>query len=223
MVDLKLLVQTSDYLIVNKPAGWVVNEAESVKGPTIQEWLRTSKQINKLTNYQLRNNTPLRQGIVHRLDKDTSGVLVVAKTQNMLSELQRQFKQRLTKKTYEALVHGKLEPQEGAVSLPVGRSKFDRHKFTVSLSGKVAETAWKVRKYVQKNDEWLTEVELFPKTGRTHQLRVHMSHLKHPIVGDPIYLTDRKLKDDLRWCGGLRLVAKKLCFEYKGSRVCYEV
>ena len=199
MVDPKILAETEDYLVIDKPAGWVVNTAESVTGLTIQEWSGAYP--------------------VHRLDKDTSGVLLIAKNEPALAEFQRQFKQRLTKKTYEALLHGRLEPKDGAINLPVGRSKLNRHKFCVRVDGKQALTFWRVKKYL----DGYTEVELFPKTGRTHQLRVHMSHLKHPIVGDAIYLNAKKLKSDLEWCGGLRLRAKKLCFEYKGELVCYEV
>jgi len=194
MVDPKILAETEDYLVIDKPAGWVVNTAESVTGLTIQEWSGAYP--------------------VHRLDKDTSGVLLIAKNEPALAEFQRQFKQRLTKKTYEALLHGRLEPKDGAINLPVGRSKLNRHKFCVRVDGKQAETAWQVLEYVEKNGKWFTKVRLFPKTGRTHQLRVHMAHLKHSIVGDPIYS---------RSDGGLRLRAKKLCFEYKGELVCYEV
>ncbi len=222
MLEPQVVAETDEFLVINKPPGWVVNDAESVTGLTIQKWLY-ELPITQFSNYQLQKNFNLRQGIVHRLDKDTSGVMVVAKTEAFLMGLQSQFKQRKTRKTYVALVHGKLEPREGGVALPLGRSKQNRQKFAVRIDGKPAETAWEVQKYFEKKGEILTLTTLFPKTGRTHQLRVHLVHLMHPIVADPIYLSQSKISGDLEWCSRLFLHARELCFEYHGSWQCFGV
>ena len=126
----------------------------------------------------------LRPGIVHRLDKDTSGVLVVAKNDRAHLNLSRQFKSRQVKKKYLALVYGKMESDSGSVSLPIGRHPVDRKKMsTNSRKSRVAETTWQIRERFESAS--LIEVDL--KTGRTHQIRVHCAAIKHPVIGDKVY------------------------------------
>lgn len=221
MDEPKILFENADFLLLNKPAGWVTNDAESVSAPTVQQWLR-KLPIAQLSNYQLQTDRQKRQGIVHRLDKETSGVLVVAKNVEMLVELQRQFRERLTRKTYVALVHGRLEPSKGEMALPLARSRMNRQKFTVRVDGKMAQTAWQVEQYLEKNGEVFSLLTLFPKTGRTHQLRVHLAHLKHSIVADPLYSPTKKLTADTLWCPRLFLHARELCFEYQSNVQCFQ-
>lgn len=123
--------------------------------------------------------------LVHRLDKDTSGILVMAKTEAMQKKLQDQWKKRKVKKTYLALVKGRITPQRGRIDSPIGRSHHNRKKMAVSRSvnARPAETEYKVKKYF--NDATL--VEAYPKTGRTHQIRVHFSAIGHPVIGDKTY------------------------------------
>jgi len=126
----------------------------------------------------------LRPGIVHRLDKDTSGVLVVAKNDSTHIHLSKQFRSRQVKKKYLALVYGKLESDSGSVSFPIGRHPVDRKKMsTNSRKSREAETTWQIRERFEAAS--LIEVNL--KTGRTHQIRVHCAAIRHPVVGDKVY------------------------------------
>ncbi len=229
MSEPKVIYQDEQVLVINKPAGMVVNRAETTRGKrTLQDWVgkNIKYQILRIKNKSQKSKIDQefisRSGIVHRLDKDTSGVMVVAKTEEAFSDLQRQFRERQTQKTYLALVHGKLEPKEGAMCLPLGRSLVNRHKFTIKLTGKTAETSWQVERYLSKGDDVFSLVKLFPKTGRTHQLRVHLAHLGHPIVGDGQYLSEKRAKSDKLWCSRQFLHARELCFGLKGERKCFE-
>jgi len=194
----------------------VVNRADSVKTETLQDW------IEDKFDFEISGDEKYRNGIVHRLDRDTSGVLVVAKTKEKFVELQQQFKQRKVEKIYLALLHGKLEPREGVMQLPLGRNEANRKQFTVVAGGKLAETRWNVIKYLERAGQWYSLAELYPKTGRTHQLRVHLKHLNHPIVSDVFYLSKKRIKSDLDWCPRLFLHASKLCFYLKGKKRCFE-
>lgn len=186
--------------MINKPSGVTVNRAETTKSEiTVEDWLPASALP--------------RRGIVHRLDKDTSGLLVIAKTADALANLQAQFKNRQVKKTYLALVHGRLEPQSGNINLPVGRNPLNRQRFTVLITGRPAETGYRtVTGYAD-----YSLLEVFPKTGRTHQIRVHFRHLNHSLAGDPLYLGKKRLQADRGWCPRLFLHARGLSFSHPGD------
>ncbi len=203
MPEPTIIFQDEYLLIVNKPAGMVVNRADTVRQETLQDWIEHSQQ------YPISHEQRLRNGIVHRLDKETSGVLVVAKTRVAMELLTGQFAERKVSKTYLALLHGILVPKVGRMSLPISRNRMDRERFAVSVTGKASETAWEVKKtfsvisHDQVNLRYyqgFSFVVLKPKTGRTHQLRVHMSHLNHPLVGDSRYNSRKRFKQDRLWC-----------------------
>ena len=213
---INILYEDSDLWVIDKPSGVVVNRAESVLEATIQDW---AEERCKILDSRFKNEeetTKLfleRSGIAHRLDKETSGCLIVAKNPPALSLLMQQFKARKVLKTYFALVHGKLQPREGFWRLPISRSLTNRARFRVKPGGKMAETGYQVINYYQTgNKETVTEVELKPKSGRTHQLRVHLSFLKHPVVSDSKY-GNRRYRADISWCPRLYLHAGAITFE----------
>lgn len=220
-MDLTILFEDSSLMLICKPAGLVINRAESVREETLQDL------IEKKFNYPLAKDLQARNGIVHRLDKDTSGVLVLAKTAEAMVELQRQFHDRETEKTYIALVHGTFSVKEGIVSVPMERSRYDRQKFMVSVEGRMTETHYKVLKefrslsdvqFMVSGYQGFSLVELHPKTGRTHQIRVIMTHLKHPLVGDVKYVGRKRAKADVKWCPRHFLHAQSLAFTHPLTR-----
>lgn len=203
--SIKILFENDQFLIVDKPAGMVVNKADTQKTLTVQEWLEqgVNKQIlNELSNTQgeLEKEFFLRGGIVHRLDKETSGILVLAKTPQAFEHLKNQFKSGLTQKTYLTLVHGRVAPREGEINVPIGRLPWNRMRFGVLVGGREAQTFYKVIRYFLQSEgkkrNPLTLVEMYPKTGRTHQIRVHMQHLGFPLFSDELYAGRKQAKAD---------------------------
>lgn len=211
----KIVFEDGDLLVMDKPAGLVVTRAKTIREETVQDWI---EENYKLSNYLIAN---CRSGIVHRLDKETSGLLLVAKTKEAFVNLQKQFKERRVKKKYFALVHGKLEPKKGEIVLPVGRTKKDREKFGVVIEGRRARTKYKILRYCDTGMlGGLSFLELEPLTGRTHQLRVHLAFLGHPIVADLKYC-GKRAKKDRHFCPRMFLHAHYLGFVHpRDSRFC---
>ena len=177
-IPINILYEDDHIVVVNKQPGLVVHPAPGhFSGTLVNGLLYHCPNLGGIGG-------ELRPGIVHRLDKDTSGTLVVAKNDAAHTHLSRQFKSRNVKKEYLALVHGHMKSAAGRIRLPIGRHPVDRKRMsTVSRRGRTAETQWKTREKYQGFA--LLEVHL--KTGRTHQIRVHCSALHHPIVGDKVY------------------------------------
>lgn len=178
-VDLKLdiVYEDDDLLVINKPEGLVVHPASTYHKPTLVHGLM--HQVDHLSSI----NGVVRPGIVHRIDKDTSGLLVVAKTDQAHQLLSEQLKNHEIIRTYTALVYHDFDENEGTIKAPIGRHPKNRLKMTVLESGRFSVTHFKVlRRYEQYT---LLSCEL--ETGRTHQIRVHMAYINHPVVGDPIY------------------------------------
>jgi len=173
-LNLSIIYQDNDIVVVNKPAGIAVHKGITEKGETLADWL-----VEKFPE--------LRPGIVHRLDKDTSGVLVAARNQKSFEFLKNQFQKREVVKKYLALVEGVLKNDNGTIALPIGRSKSDFRKKLASDSAKgelrEAVTEYKVLERFPNH----TLVEAYPKTGRTHQIRVHFKAIGHPVVCDHLY------------------------------------
>lgn len=178
-IALDIFYEDEYLLVVNKPPGMLVHPAAGIyKGTLVNALLFHCAKLSE-------GSAPLRQGIVHRLDQETSGLMVVAKDNKTHSFLANQFAEHTVKKCYWAIVDGKVEFDEGMIEAPLGRDRFHREKKAVLFddSAKYAMTTYRVRKRFAR----ATLVELFPKTGRTHQLRVHMSYLRHPVLGDEKY------------------------------------
>ena len=214
----RIIFEDESMLVIEKPAGVVVNEAQSVKEETIQSWFADKGKIYGDTEFARKG------GIVHRLDKDTSGVMVLAKNEESYEKLKAQFLERKTVKKYTALVHGGFRDPEGVISQPIIRHPKDRHRFTTEKGGDLSRTAithWKVVRTELhpsfRGEQPFTFLELVPHTGRTHQLRVHLQYMHHPIVSDPIYGFKKTWKEDLIWCPRLFLHAKYLEFTHPVS------
>lgn len=178
-IPLDIVHEDPELLVVNKPAGMVVHPAHGNPAHTL---------VNALL-YHVRNisgvgGNNIRPGIVHRLDKDTSGLLVVAKNEAAHFYLARLFKDHHIDRTYQAIVRGVVQHDEGEIDEPVGRAFLNRKKVIIRPSGgKEALTYYRVKKRFPK----ATWLEVKPQTGRTHQIRVHLSHLGHPVLGDSLY------------------------------------
>lgn len=202
----KIIFQDDSLFIIDKPAGWIVNEAATTKNqPVLQIWLRKF-------DYPLVDDLASRHGIVHRLDKETSGVMIVAKNKESFDKLQAEFKSREVQKTYIALVHGKLEPLEGNITVPVGRLPWRRDRFGVVAGGRNSETDYKVLKFYAGERGGNSLVEFHPKTGRTHQIRIHCKYIKHAIVADEFYAGRKTARNDRKWCPRLFLHAASIKF-----------
>jgi 23S rRNA pseudouridine1911/1915/1917 synthase len=220
MEDPNVVYEDGSILVLNKPAGWVVNDAVTAHGnPIVQNWLKEN------FSYEISGMDDMRSGIVHRLDKETSGLLVIAKNQDVFINLQKQFADREVKKEYLALVHGKFKNPKEDVVATVGRLPWNRERFGILPSGKPAETGFeRLKIYKDKQGSWYSLVRAFPKTGRTHQIRIHLKYLGYPIVADSFYAGRKTSRKDRLWCGRLFLHAEKICFKHpkSGKVVCFE-
>lgn len=212
-VNIPILYEDESLLVINKPPGVVVNNAQSVVGETVQDWAHFHLGLPDAETPSANPDDFLaRAGIVHRIDKETSGCLVIAKNPEVFSALQQQFKERTIKKTYVAIVHGKLVPESGEIRAPVGRLPWNRERFGILPGGKDAVTMYKVAKIGASHGIDISLVELCPETGRTHQIRVHLKYINHPIVGDWQYAGRKTARDDREWAPRVMLHAWKVSF-----------
>lgn len=162
-------------MVVEKPAGMTTTKEKKEENGTLEDYLR-----------EIRPNDLLRNGIIHRLDKGTSGLVMVAKTKETFDGLKKQFKERSLTKKYLCLVGGDVS-FEGSIDMPIARSKYAFAKFGVNIDGKNALTKFKLIKKYKNEGKIYSLLEVDLKTGRTHQIRVHLSHLRWPLVGDKVY------------------------------------
>ena len=177
-VPIEIIYQDKDIAVVNKPPGMIVHPVPSKNSGTLVNAL-----LSALDDIQGVGGK-LRPGIVHRLDKDTSGIMVVAKNDLAHQRLSKQFKDRKTRKIYIAIARGRIEDDDFDVDAPIGRHPVLRIKMTVRMDGRESFTHFKV---LRRFGKIATLVLAFPKTGRTHQIRVHLKHVGHPILGDDLY------------------------------------
>lgn len=179
-IELPIIYEDEDVIVINKPEGLLSHGKGALNTePTVASYLARKINDKKLTGN--------RAGIVHRLDRATSGVIIGAKNSMALSYLQKQFSLRKTKKTYLAVVEGIPSPDEAIIDAPIIRSPQKPQTFKAALGGKPAQTKYKLLKSYKKNGRNYAMLLLQPTTGRTHQLRVHLAYIGHPIVGDRVY------------------------------------
>ncbi len=222
------MYEDENCLVINKPVGLVVNRADSITGQTVQDWVESRPQFSGLRSQMTDKVFLDRSGVCHRLDKETSGCLLIAKNPEALHYYLKLFKDRKLSKTYLALVHGRVEPKMGETILPLRRSLFDREKWQVHYEGKRAVTAWTVLKRYKfpGHEHWkdaLTLLRLDLKTGRTHQIRVHLSFLGWPIFADDKYLNRKFARGDRKYLSHHFLHASSIEFvNFSGERVSVE-
>ncbi len=235
---MEIVFENTQILVVNKPAGLVVNKSQTMLGETLQDMIAKYLKLKK-DDLGIGD----RAGIVHRLDRETSGLLLIAKTQKAFEKLQKQFKNRLVTKKYVALVHGVIPEEKITIENAIIRiGKFGKfgiaakrqigkealteaevvsvYKFSDTKFNRILDSGEynKVRqRYLEKNATDYTLLDVFPKTGRTHQIRVHLKSIGHPVVSDSIYAPSKLLKFDLAWCNRLFLHAEAISFKDPGS------
>ncbi len=201
-IPLQILWEDSGMAVVVKPRGMVVHPAAGhADGTLVNALLGNLEELSGIGGEK-------RPGIVHRLDKDTSGVMMVAKNDEMQLELSRMLKDREIEKHYLALAEGILKEKEGRIEAPIGRSKKDRKKMAVDPEGREAVTEWKV--LAEGRNCSLLDVHIL--TGRTHQIRVHMRSIQHPVCGDPLYGFEKGARVPC-----LMLHARSLSFRHPGT------
>ena len=210
-IPIAIVYEDETLVVVNKPAGLVVHPAAGTPSGTLANAL--AYHFQQLPG----GGTSVRPGIVHRLDRDTSGLLVVAKTESALENLSDQFRDRTVFKSYVAFVHGRVLSDSGRIDQPLARDPSNRTRIAVVRVGRNALTLYRVRRNFQRFT--LLDVEL--KTGRTHQIRVHLAWLKHPVVGDETYgagrdntIQDARLRARIRNLNRHFLHAEKLAFSH---------
>lgn len=196
----QIIFENHELLVLNKPSGLSVTPGPYFFQDTLAGWVR-----NYLGEKIVGVGLPERWGIVHRLDKDTSGVLLIAKTQKVFEELVGRFKKRQVDKEYLALVWGKVSRDEFIIDAPIARHPKIKNRFAVVEGGRQAQTRFRVVGYYPSS--FFTLIKAFPKTGRTHQIRVHLKSIQHPIVGDSLYQGKRH---SLRFSSRLFLHAQKI-------------
>ena len=204
-IPLNIVYEDSDILVVNKQKGLVVHPGNGNLDGTLANAVMAHCK-DSLSGI----GGELRPGIVHRLDKDTSGLLIIAKNDKAHIKMSEQIKDRKVKKTYIALVRGIISENEATINMPIGRSTKDRKKMAVTKNGKEAITHFKVLNRFTTNKASYTLLEVKIDTGRTHQIRVHMAEIGHPVIGDTVYSNGKNEFGVVGQC----LHAKKLEFTH---------
>lgn len=214
----EIISETTDYIVLNKPAGLLMHPAHDEFEVSLVDWL-----LKKFPKISKVGEDPLRPGIVHRLDREVSGLVVIAKTQAMFDLLKEQFQKRTIAKYYRSLVHGGKLPTEGEINFRIERSTqgYKMAAKPLNQSGKSAVTLFEVERCWHN----YTLLRLRIKTGRTHQIRAHLAAYGHPVAGDDLYATPRfKALNKKLHLGRIFLVAVELAFlDRKGERQVFEI
>jgi len=195
MKEIKVIFEDEDFLVINKFSGLVVHSDGRTEEKTLVDWILEKYPEIENVGEPLILSSGIeikRPGIVHRLDRDTSGILVITKNQKSFLNLKEQFKERTTKKNYRAFVYGNVKNDEGIIDRPIGRSKKDFRRWTAQRDIRGKER-YSVTEYkVIKRGKETTLIDVCPKTGRTHQIRVHFKAINYPVVCDKLYAPKRE-------------------------------
>lgn len=215
-IPLDIVYEDDSILVINKPPGLIVHPGTGQSSGTLVHGLKY--YYNELSSA----NGPLRPGIVHRLDQDTSGIMIIAKNNNAHHNIADQFQNRSVSKTYIGVTWGEWKESEGVINSPIKRNRNDPTSYQVDLTGKSAETHYKILQFFR----YMSLVEFYPKTGRTHQIRVHCQSVHHPIVHDMKYKggfnrtkgflpeVQKDLKNMIKQLGRQALHAKEISFHH---------
>jgi 23S rRNA pseudouridine1911/1915/1917 synthase len=230
-IPLDIVLEDEYLAVINKPAGMVVHPGAGISNGTLANAIAwhfgqrvSSPHVGKDASHPHAEPGTDRVGIVHRLDKDTSGLIIVAKDEQTHEALAYQFRDRTVEKSYVALVHGVPRENKGTIDRPIARDRWHRTKMTVAANGRHALSIWKVRQRFEKFS--LVEVDI--KTGRTHQIRVHLASINHPVVGDATYnegrdntINDANFKRSVEKLNRFFLHAERLAFTHPhtGERI----
>ncbi len=224
-IPLDIVYEDDIIAVVNKPAGMVVHPGAGISSGTLANALafhfgmeNKDLEFENVSSEQTKiQKLKSKIGMVHRLDKDTSGLMVVAKNELTQEKLSEQFRKRKVFKSYVALVHGEIRHESGKVEEPIARDKFNRLKMAIDKNGRTALSLWKVRRRYEK----FTLLDVVIKSGRTHQIRVHLAFLNHPIVGDGNYnegrdntISDTEIRRAIQSFDRFFLHAEKLSFTH---------
>ena len=213
---MKILYEDKDILVINKPAGFVVHSDGRTQEPSVAAWFVQKYPEAAHVGEKMGNIS--RPGIVHRIDRETSGCLILAKTAEAHTALKEQFQKREVEKTYHAFVYGVMKEDRGTINLSIGRSTGDFRKFsTKNIRGEAREAVTYFEVLKRAENESATFVEAKPKTGRTHQIRVHFLALNHPVVADALYAPN---KPKILGFDRLALHARNISFtDLKGKQI----
>lgn len=244
-MEIPIIFEDSEIVVIDKPSGVVSNRSETIKEETLQDWMVSTARVQPSQNIFEQGLNPVktdeqyfneRSGLVHRLDRETSGVMIMAKTVESFVSLLRQFKERGVQKTYMALTHGYWIARAGQINLPIARRRDDRKKMGVREDGRESVTnyeviteytSWEFPKELKVDDRGYVGFSLVsfkPKTGRTHQIRVHAQQMGHPLVGDIDYAGRKRSREDRKWAHRVLLQAQRIEFEHprNGKRIHFE-
>lgn len=226
-MNITIIHEDASLIVIDKPAGMIVNKADTTQHVvTVQDWAEEHLDITSadvpvadLPKFGEEGWNPetdfyRRGGIVHRLDKETSGILLIAKTPASFVELQKQFRERNVKKVYHAFAHGEIMPHDGEINVPVGRLPWNKKSFGIVPGGKESKTLYQVLDVYAdaKTKERFSFVELYPQSGRTHQIRVHLKYINHPIFADFLYAGRKTSRNDRKLLERVFLHAAKISF-----------
>lgn len=220
---MEIIFEDNDLLVVNKPAGLIVNNSHTSGSDTLQNIVSENITFEEMSGeidaeeeiYE--SEFKQRGGIIHRLDKDTSGIILIGKNEPAFNRMQKQFKERSVEKEYLAIVLGLVEEEKFEINAPIKRNPNNRTKYAIVRDGKEAMTSFeKIRYFTDNNQNKYTVLKAYPKTGRTHQIRVHLSALGFPIAGDKMYSTRHQLENTNHF-GRLMLHARSIRFNHPSS------